>query len=68
VGCVDEELEAAKERSWREVAAIDAAHARGELDDEGWHAAAAELVVPAYLGAETPQGGSDHSGTPKDWE
>jgi trans-aconitate methyltransferase len=34
---VDEELEAAKERAWRETAAIDAAYARGELDDAGWH-------------------------------
>ena len=50
---MDEALEAAKERAWREVAAIDAAHARGELDDEGWYAATAALVVPAYLGART---------------
>jgi hypothetical protein len=65
---VDEELESAKERAWREVAAIDQAYERGELDDEGWHAEAAKLVVPAYLAANTPQGGSGHSGTADDWE
>jgi SAM-dependent methyltransferase len=65
---VDESLEAAKERSWREVAAIDDAHARGDLDDEGWHAAAAALVVPAYLAAATPQGGSGSSRDEAGWE
>ena len=65
---VDPSLEAAKERAWREVAAIDAAHASGELDDAGWHAAMAALVVPAYLAAETAEAGSGHSGTPEDWE
>jgi len=65
---VDEALESAKERGWREVAAIDDAYARDELDDEGWHRAVAALVVPAYLGAETPEGGSGHSGTPDDWD
>jgi hypothetical protein len=65
---VDEALEAAKEGAWREVAAIDDAYARGELDDEGWHEANAALVVPAYLAATTPEAGSGHSGTPEDWE
>jgi Methyltransferase domain len=65
---VDEELEAAKERSWRETAAIDAAYARGELDDEGWHRAVAALVVPAYLTAETPEGGSGSSRDAAGWE
>jgi len=65
---MDEALESARERSWREVAAIDAAYARGELDDEGWHAAAAALVVPAYLAAETAEGGSGSSRDPAGWE
>jgi SAM-dependent methyltransferase len=65
---VDETLEAAKERGWREVAAVDAAHARGELDDAGWHEAMAALIVPAYLGADDPRGGSGHTGTAEDWE
>jgi Methyltransferase domain len=69
-GCaaVDEELEAAKERSWRETAAIDAAYERGELDDQGWHEAVAAIVVPAYLAAETPQGGSGSSRDEAGWE
>jgi hypothetical protein len=65
---VDEALELAKERAWREVAEIEDAYARGELDDDGWHAANAALVVPAYLAATTPEGGSGHSGTPAEWE
>jgi hypothetical protein len=64
----DESLAAAKERGWREVAAIDAAYARGELDDAGWHAAMARLVVPAYLAAATPEGGSGSSRDAAGWE
>jgi hypothetical protein len=58
---VGEELESAKERSWRQVAAIGAAHASGELDDDGWFAATQGLIVPAYLSASAPQGGSGSS-------
>ena len=65
---MDEELESAKERSWRETAAIDAAHARGELDDAGWHEAMGALVVPAYLAAETAEGGSGSSRDVAGWE
>jgi 2-polyprenyl-3-methyl-5-hydroxy-6-metoxy-1,4-benzoquinol methylase len=64
----DETLEAAKERAWREVAAVDEAYASGDLGDDGWHRAMANLVVPAYLSAATPQGGSGHSGTSEDWD
>jgi SAM-dependent methyltransferase len=64
----DDTLAAGKERAWREVAAIDAAHASGELDDAGWHQAIAAIVVPAYLSAPTTQGGSGHEGTAADWE
>jgi hypothetical protein len=65
---VDEELAAAKERGWRKTAAIDAAYERGELDDAGWHEANANLVVPAYLAAETPEGGSGSSRDAAGWE
>ena len=65
---MDEELETAKEGAWRDLAAIDAAHDRGELDDEGWHRAMAQLIVPAYLGAETPEGGSGSSRDAPGWE
>jgi hypothetical protein len=65
---VDENLEAAKEGGWREIAAIDEAHARGELDDAGWHEAMAKLVVPAYLAAASATGGSGSSRDEAGWE
>ena len=65
---MNEELEAAKEGGWREIAAIDEAYARGELDESAWHEARAALVVPAYLAAETPQGGSGSSRDAAGWE
>jgi SAM-dependent methyltransferase len=68
VSGVDEKLEAAKEGGWREVAAINDAYARGELDDAGWHEAMAALVVPAYLTAETAAGGSGSSRDEAGWE
>ena len=65
---MDEQLAAAKEGGWREVAAIDAAYARGDLDEAGWHEAMAALVVPAYLAAETPESGSGSSRNAAGWE
>jgi SAM-dependent methyltransferase len=65
---VDEKLEAAKEGGWREIARIDAAYERGDLDDAGWHGAMARLVVPAYLAAETAPGGSGSSRDEAGWE
>jgi SAM-dependent methyltransferase len=65
---VDEELEAAQEGAWREIAAIEAAYANGELDDAGWHAAMAAHVVSAYLSAATPEGGSGSSRGAAGWE
>ena len=64
---MDEPLEAAKEAAWREVAAVEDAYDRGELDDAGWHAAMASLIVPSYLAAGTPEAGSGHSGTTAEW-
>jgi SAM-dependent methyltransferase len=64
----DAELNSAKERAWREVAAIDAAYSRGDLDEHGWHAAMRALVEPAYLRAETPEMGSGHGGDAETWE
>ena len=57
-----------KDDAWREIAAIDARLERGEIDEAGWHAAMADLVVPAYLASDTPWGGSGKSGTLADWE
>ncbi|WP_164084423.1 hypothetical protein, partial [Stenotrophomonas maltophilia] len=56
------------ERGWRELAVIDAALERGEIDEEGWHAAVLAIIEPAYLGATTPQGQSGQSGDAAGWE
>jgi hypothetical protein len=63
-----EELEGLKERGWRQVAAIDAALERGEIGEDEWHRAAAELVVPAYLAGDNPRAQSGHSGDAERWE
>jgi SAM-dependent methyltransferase len=65
---VDEELQSLIEKGWREVARVDAAYERGELDDRGWHDAMARLVVPPYLAAATAQGGSGSSRDAEGWE
>jgi SAM-dependent methyltransferase len=56
------------ERGWRELAAIDEALERGEIDEQGWHEAVAAIVVPAYLAAETPWEQSGKSGDLTSWE
>lgn len=63
-----EELAGLKERGWRQVAAIDAALERGEIDEDGWHRAMADLVVPAYLAGDNPRAQSGHSGDAVRWE
>ena len=63
-----DEIEGLKDGGWREIAAIDSALERGELDEEGWHRAMRDLVVPAYLAAETPWGQSGKSGDEDLWE
>jgi SAM-dependent methyltransferase len=63
-----DEIEALKDGGWREIAAIDGALERGEIDEDGWHHAMAKLVVPAYLAAETPWGQSGKSGDEALWE
>ena len=57
-----------KDRAWRQIAEIDAALDRGEIDEAGWHAAMAALIVPSYLAADTPWGGSGKLGTGEDRE
>jgi hypothetical protein len=63
-----DEIEALKDGGWREIAGIDAALERGEIDEDGWHRAMADLVVPAYVAAETPWGQSGKSGDEALWE
>ncbi len=50
-----EELEGLKERGWRQIAAIDAALERGEIGEDGWHHAMADLIVPVYLAGDNPR-------------
>jgi SAM-dependent methyltransferase len=57
-----------KENKWREVAEIDRALQRGEIDEGGWHRRTQALIVPAYLAADTPWGQSGKTGTEEDWE
>ncbi len=59
---------ALKDNAWRETAEIDARLEGGEIDEAGWHAGMAQLIVPAYLAAEKPWEGSGKSGTAEDWE
>jgi SAM-dependent methyltransferase len=56
------------ERGWRELAVIDDALERREIDEEGWHVAVAQLIVPAYLSATTPWEQSGKSGDLAGWE
>jgi SAM-dependent methyltransferase len=53
--------------AWRQIAAIDAALAAGEIDESDWHEATAELVRPSYLAAGTPWEQSGKSGSEADW-
>ena len=53
---------------WREIADIDARLERGEIDEDEWHSAMAELIVPAYLAAPSPWEGSGKQGSAEDWE
>lgn len=57
-----------KERAWREVAEVDERLERGEIDEQDWFSAMAEMVTEPYLNAETPWEGSGKSGTARDWE
>ena len=57
-----------KDGGWREIADIDARLERGEIDEAGWHAAMADLMVPAYLAARTPWEGSGKHGSAGDWQ
>ena len=59
---------ALKENRWQEVAEIDGLLERGEIDEADWHRRLQELIVPAYLDADTPWGQSGKTGTAEDWE
>jgi hypothetical protein len=55
------------ERGWREMAEIDAAFERGEIDQAGWHARVAALLVPAYLRGGNPRAQSGYGGDEAEW-
>ena len=55
------------ERGWREIAEIDGAFERGEIDQAGWHARIAALLVPAYLRGDDPRAQSGYGGDEADW-
>lgn len=57
-----------KDNGWREIAEIDAQLERGGITEDEWYEAMAALVVPNYVAADTPWGGSGKSGTHEDWE
>ena len=61
-------LEASIERGWREVAAVDEAHARGAIDDAGWYERMGALMVPAYLRGDNPRAQSGYTGDAAAWE
>ena len=56
------------EGGWQEIGAIDDALERGEIDEQEWHRRTQQLIVPAYLAAETPYGQAGHSGDAARWE
>lgn len=64
----DSSLESLKERAWREVAEINQSLAEGRIDEEGWHAAMAGLITPAYLAADNPYAQAGHGGDAASWE
>lgn len=52
---------------WDEVAAIDEALDRGEIDEAGWYRRSQALIVPGYLAASDPRAQSGHSGDADRW-
>jgi SAM-dependent methyltransferase len=56
-----------KENAWREQRDLDARLASGEIDEETWHRSMQEILVPAYLAADSPWEQSGKSGTEEDW-
>ncbi|HEV8325462.1 MAG TPA: class I SAM-dependent methyltransferase [Myxococcota bacterium] len=53
---------------WRAQEALDAALARGEIDEEAWYRAVQARLVPAYLGGDNPRAQSGQSGDEAGWE
>lgn len=64
----DPAVEQLKEGAWREVREIDRAFLEGRIDEDGWHAAMAALIKPAYLAAASPYAQAGHSGDAESWD
>ena len=45
-----------KERAWKEVADVDDRLERGDIDEDQWFAAMAEMVTEPYLSRKYPLG------------
>jgi hypothetical protein len=63
----DDRVGAARDGAADDVALVDAALARGEIDEDEWHRRVAAFIVPAYLAAETPWAQSGKSGDESVW-
>lgn len=57
-----------RDRASDQIAAIDAALERGEIDEWGWHVRVADLIRAAYLSGKTPEEQSGFSGGPLAWQ
>jgi hypothetical protein len=65
----DDRVGAARDQAADDLACVDAALARGEIDEDEWHRRVAAFIVPAYLAAETPPWAqSGKSGDESVWE
>jgi len=63
----DEDIAAARERGWRQLAPIDEAFAAGRIDRATWHAKVLDVIEPAYLAGDNPRAQSGHSGNAAQW-
>jgi len=61
-------LQASIDGGWQQVAAIDAAYTRGEIDEDAWHARMAALTVSMYLAGADPRAQSGYTGSEAEWE
>jgi hypothetical protein len=61
-------VELAVDGGAHEWAAMNAALAAGDIDEDGWYRWYMSVLVPIYLGADNPRAQSGHSGDEARWE